>query len=317
MVIYPDSECKKDSFIIKHSKGSLELYKVTRIMGILNVTPDSFSDGGLFYDLDTALAHAHEMLKNGADIIDVGGESTRPGSKPVPEDEELRRVIPVIRELSKGTDKAISIDTYKARVAEKAIEAGAQIVNDISGLKADKDMAQVAALTQAPIIINHIKGQPHNMPKKPVYENLMSEIMFDLRQSIDLAVKSGIKEDAIIVDPGIGFGKTTQHNLEILNRLEEFKSLGRPIMIGTSRKSFIGHVLGLSASGGFTPDLIRGTAATIAVAIIKGAKIVRVHDVKEAVQVVLICDAIKNSSSSPSPQPSPLRERIGEGRGVT
>lgn len=284
------------TFIIKHSKGSLELCEVTRIMGVLNVTPDSFSDGGLFFDLDKALTHAHEMIEDGADIIDVGGESTRPGSRPVSEDEELRRVIPVIQELSKETDKPISIDTYKSRVAEKAIEAGAQIINDISGLKADKDMARIAAANGAPVIINHIKGQPHNMPEKPAYEDLISEVMLDLRQSIDLAVKSGIREDAIIIDPGIGFGKTAQHNLEILNRLEEFKGLERPIMVGTSRKSFIGHVLGLSASGGLI-----GTAATIAVAVIKGARIVRVHDVKEAVQVVLICDAIKNSSSESRP----------------
>ena len=284
----------RDAFIIKHNKGSLELCKVTRIMGILNVTPDSFSDGGLFYDLDKALAHAHKMLREGVDIIDVGGESTRPGSKPVSEDEELRRVIPVIQELSKETDKPISIDTYKSRVAEKAIEAGAQIINDISGLKADREMARVAAANRAPIIINHIKGQPHNMPENPIYENLISEVMHGLRQSIDLAVKSGINEDAIIIDPGIGFGKTTQHNLEILNRLEEFKSLERPIMVGTSRKSFIGHVLGLPLQ-----ERLIGTAATIAVAIIKGAKIVRVHDVKEAVQVVLICDAIRNAGSTP------------------
>ena len=281
---------KPMTFIIKHNKGSLELCKVTRIMGILNVTPDSFSDGGLFYDLDKALAHAHRMIGEGADIIDVGGESTRPGSKPVSEDEELRRVIPVIQELSKETDKPISIDTYKSRVAEKAIEAGAQIINDISGLKADREMARVAAANRAPIIINHIKGQPHNMPENPVYENLIAEVMLGLRQSIDLAVKSGINEDAIIIDPGIGFGKTTQHNLEILNRLEEFKSLERPIMVGASRKSFIGHVLGLPLQ-----ERLIGTAATIAVAIIKGAKVVRVHDVKEAVQVVLICDAIRNS----------------------
>ncbi len=278
------------TFIIKHNKGSLELCKVTRIMGILNVTPDSFSDGGLFYDLDKALAHAHEMIGEGADIIDVGGESTRPGSKPVSEDEELRRVIPVVQELSKETDKPISIDTYKSRVAEKAIEAGAQIINDISGLRADGEMARVAAANRTPIIINHIKGEPHNMPENPVYENLIAEVMLGLRQSIDLAVKSGINEDAIIIDPGIGFGKTTQHNLEILNRLEEFKSLERPIMVGTSRKSFIGYVLGLPLQ-----ERLIGMAATIAVAIIKGAKIVRVHDVKEAVQVVLICDAIRNS----------------------
>ncbi len=288
MVIYS----KANSFIIKHNKGSLELCKVTRIMGILNVTPDSFSDGGLFYDLDKALAHAHIMIGEGADIIDVGGESTRPGSKPVSEDEELRRVIPVIQELSKEIDKPISIDTYKSSVAEKAIEAGAQIINDISGLKADREMARVAAANRTPIIINHIKGEPHNMPENPIYENLIAEVMLGLRQSIDLAVKSGINEDAIIIDPGIGFGKTTQHNLEILNRLEEFKSLERPIMVGTSRKSFIGHVLGLPLQ-----ERLIGTAATIAVAITKGAKIVRVHDVKEAVQVVLICDAIRNAGS--------------------
>jgi dihydropteroate synthase len=287
------------SFIIKHNKGTLELCEVTRIMGILNVTPDSFSDGGFFFDLDKALAHARKMLEEGADVIDIGGESTRPGSKPVSEDEELRRVIPVIQELSKETDKPISIDTYKSRVAEKAIEAGAQIINDVSGLKADKDMARIAAANRTPIIINHIKGQPHNMPERPSYGDLISEVMLDLRHSIDLAAKSGIKEDEIIIDPGIGFGKTVQHNLEILNRLEEFKGLERPMMVGTSRKSFIGHVLGLppqdlSLNG--AKERFIGTVATIAVAVIKGAMIVRVHDVKEAMQVATICDAIRNSS---------------------
>src|SRR3990170_4627171 len=260
------------------------------IMGILNVTPDSFSDGGQYQNADTAVNHALQMLEEGADIIDVGGESTRPGAYPISEAEELKRVIPLIKLLSKEVRKPISIDTYKARVAEKAIEAGASIINDIGGLLMDKHMAKVAAEAKVPVIIMHKKGNPRIMQKYPVRKNVMSEILSYLQKSVSRAVNAGIDEDKIILDPGIGFGKTLHQNLKILKRLKEFKSMGFPILIGTSRKQFIGAILKLS-----TRERLYGTLATLSIAVMNGAHIVRVHDVREAVQVVRICDAIVNS----------------------
>lgn len=256
-------------------------------MGILNVTPDSFYDGGKHNDLERSLSHARKMIEDGADIIDVGGESTRPGSSFVSADEELRRVIPVIRELSKETDKPISIDTYKAVVAGKAIEVGAQIVNDISGLQSDSEMVKVVAANNIPIIIMHIKGQPHNFPKRPIYDNLISEIIMFFNKRIDYAVKSGVEDKNIIIDPGIGFGKTPEQNLEILKRLNEMKCLNQPIMIGTSRKSFISFALRDSKGDVVSKDekQLIGTLVTLVVAITKGANVVRVHDVKESVHV--------------------------------
>jgi len=305
--------------IIKHNKGCLEVGERTLVMGILNVTPDSFYDGGRYDDLESALNHARKMIEDGADIIDVGGESTRPGSSHVTADEELRRVIPVIKELSRETDKPISIDTYKAEVADKAIEAGAQIVNDISGLQADNEMVRVVAANNTPIIIMHIKGQPHDFPKDPIYDDLISEIILFFKKKIDFAVKSGIAENNIIIDPGIGFGKTPLHNLEILKRLSELKCLNRPVMIGTSRKSFISSMLRLSEPARLRPHSLLaqassggrsggeeglskdnsqlvGTLVTLVIAIMKGVNIVRVHDVKEAVQVTKMCRAIESTN---------------------
>ncbi len=284
-------------------------------MGILNVTPDSFYDGGKYDDLESALNHARKMIEDGADIIDIGGESTRPGSRYVSANEELRRVIPVIKELSKETRKPISIDTYKAVVADKAIEAGAQIVNDISGLQADNEMLRVVAENNTPIIIMHIKGQPHDFPKNPIYDDLIPEIILFFKKKIDFAVKSGIANNNIIIDPGIGFGKTPLHNLEILKRLSELKCLNHPVMIGTSRKSFISSMLRLSAPARPCPPVpvrtdrsggeeglskddsqLVGTLVTLVIAIMKGVNIVRVHDVKEAVQVTKMCRAIESTN---------------------
>ncbi len=265
------------------------------VMGILNVTPDSFYDGGRYDDLESALNRARKMIEDGADIIDVGGESTRPGSSHVSANEELRRIIPVIKELSRETDRPISVDTYKAEVADKAIEAGAQIVNDISGLQADNEMVRVVAANNTPVIIMHIKGQPHDFPKDPIYDDLISEIILFFKKKIDFAVKSGIADNNIIIDPGIGFGKTSLHNLEILKRLSELKCLNHPVMIGTSRKSFINSVLKSSGDEGFSKDnsQLVGTLVTLIIAIMKGVNIVRVHDVKEAVQVTKMCKAIE------------------------
>ena len=281
---------KRELFDVAYPHGKLHLGRRTHVMGILNVTPDSFYDGKRYNTAEDAVNHASKMLEEGADIIDVGGESTRPGAYPISEAEELKRVIPLIKLLSKEVRKPISIDTYKARVAEKAIEAGASIINDIGGLLMDKHMAQVAAEAKVPVIIMHKKGKPRTMQKYPIRKNVMSEIISYLQKSVSRAVNAGIDEDKIIMDPGIGFGKTLCQNLEILKRLREFKSMGFPILIGTSRKQFIGAILKLSVQ-----ERLYGTLATLAIAVMNGAHIVRVHDVREAVQVVRICDAVGNS----------------------
>lgn len=267
----------------------LDLSSKTHVMGILNITPDSFSDGGLFYEPERALEHALKMVEDGADIVDIGGESTRPGSEPVPEEEEIRRVVPVIKRLSAQIKVPISIDTYKSRVARAAIEAGASIVNDISGLRFDPEMKKVVAEYKVPVVIMHIKGTPKTMQLNPTYEALIPEIMDYLREGIMIAKEAGIPEELIIIDPGIGFGKTFEHNLEIINNLREFTYLERPILVGPSRKAFIGKILG------DVPPLMRleGTLAAVAISAYNGANIVRVHDVPETVKVLKVVDAIR------------------------
>ena len=271
----------------------LDLADRTHVMGSRNVTPDSFSDGGLYANMDKALAHAHEMAAAGADIIDIGGESTRPGARPLSEEEELYRIIPVIERLFAELTLPISVDTYKAKVAKKAFEAGASIVNDISGLRFSPDMARVAADYGAAVVIMHIKGTPRDMQQDPVYSDLVGEVMSYLNEGIDIAVKAGIDREKVLIDPGIGFGKTLEHNLAILDRLDEFRGLGRPIVLGTSRKKFIGTVLDIPE-----PDQrVDGTAATVALGIERGASVVRVHDVKRMVQVARVTDAIVRTNS--------------------
>lgn len=260
----------------------------TCIMGVLNVTPDSFFDKGRFFDSVKAIRHGIDMADDGADIIDVGGESTRPGAKDVSADEELSRVIPVIEALSKKTKTFISIDTRKAKVAEAAIKAGADIVNDISGLRYDERMASLIASKGVSVILMHIKGTPQDMQAHPVYKDVIKEISSYLKDSVSIAVKHGIKKDKIAIDPGIGFGKTVVHNCEILRRLGELKSLKLPICIGTSRKSFIGKII----DSDDPDDRLAGTLATCAVAIMNGASILRVHDVREALQTARVTDAI-------------------------
>jgi dihydropteroate synthase len=257
-------------------------------MGILNITPDSFYDGGKYFGVEDALNRARKMIDDGADIIDVGGESTRPNSDPVTTDEEIRRVIPIIKEISRETQVPISIDTHKAEVADKAIEAGAQIINDVSGLQADKEMAKVAAAHNTPIIIMHIKGRPHDFPKNPVYDNLIPEIISFLESRIQYSIKSGIAHDKIIIDPGIGFGKGVDHNIEILRQLKMFKCMDLPIMIGTSHKSFIDRILKSSDNINYKENYSHhvGTLVSLLIAVSNGADIVRVHDVKESVQAI-------------------------------
>ena len=281
---------KRGCFDVPYPQGILHLGTKTCVMGILNITPDSFYDGNRYDTSENAVEHALNMVNAGADIIDVGGESTRPGALPLSEREEIKRVIPIIKLLSKRVRTPISVDTYKAKVAERAIDAGASMINDVGGLCTDEKMAQVAAEAHVPVVIMHKKGTPRTMQKYPIRKNAFVEIMSSFKKSISIAIDAGIDRDRIILDPGIGFGKTVQQNLEILKRLKEFKGLGFPLMVGTSRKKFIGAILDLPVQ-----QRLYGTLATLAVAVMNGAHMVRVHDVREAVQVVTLCDAIRNS----------------------
>ncbi len=267
--------------------SNLSLSQKTYVMGILNRAPDSFYDGGRFLEKQAAVSQVYKMVDEGADIIDIGGQSTRPGSNPVSREEELERVIPIIEEVANNIDVPISIDTYKHVVAEEAIKKGASIVNDITGLKADPGMAGVIAEYNAGVVLMHIKGMPKNMQDNPHYENLIEEIIEYLRDSIKIGTDAGISPDKMIIDPGIGFGKTPEHNLSIIKRLGEFKVLDKPILIGVSRKSFIGTVLNANLDG-----RLFGTAAACAISIAGGANIIRVHDVKEMKEIARMTDAI-------------------------
>jgi dihydropteroate synthase len=287
----PSRNGSREEFVLRCRGGDLHLGTRTLVMGVINVTPDSFSDGGHFLDSHRAIEHGLRMVEEGADIIDVGGESSRPGSDPVSLDEELARIIPVIEALASQLQIPISVDTYKAQVAERAIEAGAQIINDISGLRFDPHMPSVAARFDTPLIIMHIKGTPKTMQQNPSYEDLMGEIIAYLQEGIALAERmGGVDPHQMIVDPGIGFGKRVEDNLMILKRLDELTCLGRPLMIGTSRKSFIGTVLDREVD-----QRAIGTLATVAVSVLKGAHIVRVHDVAPARQAVDMVDAVINA----------------------
>jgi len=260
------------------------------IMGILNVTPDSFSDGNRYSDPGLALERALEMVAEGADIIDIGGESTRPGSAPVSTEDELKRVIPVIAALAGRTSCPISVDTWKSSVARAAMDAGAAIINDISGFTFDPQMAAAAARSGAGVVLMHTRGTPQSMQHDTVYDDLIGEVIHSLRQSLAMAGEAGIEQERIAVDPGIGFAKTVAQNLEILRRLREFTGLGLPLLTGTSRKSFIGKVLHRE-----TDQRIHGTAATVALAVLGGADILRVHDVRAMRDVADMAHAITTS----------------------
>jgi dihydropteroate synthase len=275
-------------YVLKTARREIPLGRKTQIMGILNVTPDSFSDGGLFYDQQKAIDHGLQMIDQGADIIDIGGESTRPGAVSVSTKEELKRIIPVIREITRRTKIPISIDTTKALVAREAIAAGAEIVNDVSAGYNDKKMAQIVKEGRAAMILMHMRGKPPNMQKGELtYGNLMGEIITFLRKSIEKAIVTGIEKEYLVIDPGIGFGKTPEDNYRIINNLAELKTLGLPIMIGTSRKAFIGKV-----TGGEPQERAEGTAATIVASIINGCHIIRVHDVAGMKKNAAVTDAI-------------------------
>ena len=262
----------------------------TLVMGIVNVTPDSFSDGGKFFSPEVAISHASKLITQGADIIDIGGESTRPGAELVSETEELKRVIPVIEKVRIDNPTIlISIDTTKASVAKYAVEAGADIINDVSGLSFDNNMTGTVESLNVPIVIMHMKGNPQNMQLNPKYKDIVNEIIDFFKTKIKIAIQSGINRSMIILDPGIGFGKTVDHNFELLSRLNEFNVLELPIMIGPSRKSFIGITLDLPPE-----DRVEGTAAAVSAGVMNGASIVRVHDVKSMKRVVRIIEKVRN-----------------------
>ncbi len=259
----------------------------TRVMGVLNVTPDSFYDGGRYWDPYTAVRHGQRLADEGADIIDVGGESTRPGAEPVDLEEELRRVIPVIERLKDRIEQPVSIDTRKAEVARRAMRAGARMVNDVSGLTADPEMVEAVASARVPVVIMHAAGTPADMQRNPGYRDTVGEIVDWLGARIEHAVEHGVRRSRIIIDPGIGFGKRISDNLLLIRSLASFQTLKRPILIGPSRKSFIGRVLDVEKD-----DRMEGTAAAVALSVANGAGIVRVHDVREMGRVVRMADAI-------------------------
>jgi dihydropteroate synthase len=263
----------------------------TLIMGILNVTPDSFSDGGRFMSHEDAVRHALKMIADGADIIDVGGESSRPGARPVTADEEIRRVVPVIEALKAKSRVLISVDTCKAQVADEALAAGAGMLNDITAL-GDPAMGEVAARHGCDVVLMHMLGTPGVMQDKPRYGDVIADIRRYLRERSAAAEKAGIAPERLILDPGIGFGKTPEHNLEIIARIGEFREPGRRLMAGPSRKSFIGTLLGLPVE-----QRLEGTAAAVAACVLGGAEIVRVHDVLEMKRVASVCDAIRNAGN--------------------
>jgi len=271
-------------------------------MGILNVTPDSFSDGGQFVSLDAALAHAEQMISEGADIIDVGGESTRPGGEPVTVEEEIKRVVPVIEALAQRTDIPISVDTTKSEVARVALDAGASIVNDISALRFDFYVADAVARAGAGLVLMHSRGTPATMHRLPPVADVMHEVTHSLRASINMAERRGVKRESIVIDPGIGFGKSQDQNLELLAKLDQLIAAfpDYPLMIGTSRKSFIGRLLA-DETGTPAPaeDRLYGTLATITAAVLKGAHIIRVHDVKATADTSIIIGRIMSSKSTP------------------
>ena len=275
-----------DKKILEWESGKLDFSAGTLVMGILNVTPDSFSDGGKFLDTERAVARGIEMAKAGAAIIDVGPESTRPGSKPVTTDEQIKRAVPVIRKLTAEINIPVSIDTYNPKVAAAALDAGASMINDITAL-ADERMIQIAVDTAVPVVLMHMQGTPSTMQENPEYDNVVNDVLEYLLSRAKKAEQAGIKKEMIFIDPGIGFGKTFDHNIELLKNIEKFVAADYRVLIGTSRKRFIGRITGKEAD-----DRVFGTAATVALCVAKGVSIVRVHDVSEMTDVVNVCNAI-------------------------
>ncbi|HXW18788.1 MAG TPA: dihydropteroate synthase [Candidatus Acidoferrales bacterium] len=289
-----DALVQRKIFRLRLPSGTLELGRRTLVMGVLNVTPDSFSDGGRYFETHWAVERALAIEKAGADILDVGGESTRPGSEAISAEQELARVRPVLKALDRRLKIPISIDTRKAAVAEAAIDAGAQIINDVTGLKADAALAKVAARYRVPIILMHMRGDPRTMQKGPFARHVVRDVIAGLQRSIAVARQAGVPKSQIVVDPGIGFGKSFKQNYQLIAGLPELRKLGCAILIGTSRKGFLGDTLGKPAG-----ERVWGTAATVAASILNGAHIVRVHDVEEMVQIARVTDRVLEAARLP------------------
>jgi len=277
--------------VLRTRHGELDFARRTLIMGIINVTPDSFFDGGRRFDPATAVADGVAMSASGADILDIGGESTRPGAVPVSEDEEIARVLPVVRGLRAQVAAPISIDTYKAKVARAALDAGADIVNDISALRFDPAMASMVAAEKVPLILMHMQGTPRTMQREPQYVDVVREVRDFLAAQLDQAMNAGVAQDSVVMDPGIGFGKTIEHNLQLLRGLPMLAALGQPLLVGVSRKNFIGKILGAEPA-----DRLEGSLAAAVAAVLAGANILRVHDVAESYKATRIADAIRFGS---------------------
>ncbi len=279
---------RRERFRLRLPSRALVLGERTLVMGVLNVTPDSFSDGGLYLEPERAVERALEIERAGADLLDIGGESTRPGSEGISAEEELARVLPVLDRLRGRLKIPISIDTQKATVAEMAVEAGAELVNDVTALRTDPDLAEVVRRHRLPLILMHMRGVPRTMQKRPFARNVLRDVGSGLRAAVARARKAGIEKSQILLDPGIGFGKSFEQNCELLMRLQELARLGYPLVVGTSRKSFLGHALG----GAPPEERLWGTAATVTASILAGAHVVRVHDVAEMAQVARVADAL-------------------------
>jgi dihydropteroate synthase len=288
---------RRKTFHLHLRSGILRLGERTLMMGVLNVTPDSFSDGGKFFDVKRAVRHALAMQRDGADIIDIGAESTQPGSVGISAAEESRRLLPVLEALCGRLKIPISVDTQKSAVAELAIGAGAEIVNDISGLRNDPELARVASECGAPLILMHMRGTPRTMQKGPFAHDVMRDVLSGLRKSIATAKKFGEKQSQIVIDPGIGFGKSYSQNYELLAKLPKLAKLGYPVMVGTSRKGFLGATLAKNGKSAPAEERIFATAATVAASVLNGAHIVRVHDVAEMKQVALAMDALLSANT--------------------
>jgi dihydropteroate synthase len=284
---------------LKLASRTLVLGKRTLVMGVLNVTPDSFSDGGKFLEPERAIEHALAMESAEADLLDIGGESTRPGSPETPASEELDRILPVLEALRGRLKIPISVDTRRASVAELALRAGAELLNDVSGLKNDPEIAEVAARRRVPLILMHMRGEPRTMQVGPFARDVMKDVMQGLRRSVAVAREAGVAKSQIILDPGIGFGKSFAQNYELFQKLPQLAELGYPLLVGTSRKGFLGATLARDGKPAPPEERIWGTAATVTASILNGAHIVRVHDVAEMVQVARVADCLLNPKQRP------------------
>jgi dihydropteroate synthase len=291
---------RRKKFRLELPSRTLLLGKRTLLMGVLNVTPDSFSDGGKFFDPQRAIEHALEMERAGADLLDIGGESTRPGSTGTPADTELARILPVLESLRGVLQIPICVDTRKSQVAEAAVSAGAQVINDISSLRYDPRIAEVAQRRGVPLILMHMRGEPQTMQKKAFARDVMKDVTQGLRVAISQARRAGVRKSQIIVDPGIGFGKSFKQNYELLRKLPEIAKLGYPLMVGTSRKGFLGATLARNGEPAPAEERIWATAATVTASILGGAHIVRVHDVAEMVQVARTADCLLDPKARPA-----------------